>query len=117
MATTPPFSPNASLHQAYTPPPLSAIIVASSAPARDNGMRNRTVPIIYHPTHSHPYIAIEGKFLILSTAATLIIARAKIPSSFLGAGLVLAGDVESSLTFSPLLYTKHHVFTFYVFNS
>jgi hypothetical protein len=56
---------------------------------------------MYHPIHSHPYIAMDGKFLILSTAATLIIARAKIPSSFWGAGPVFVDETESSLTIVP----------------
>ncbi len=83
-ATKPPLVPD-HLHHAYTPPPLSESIVASSAPARESGIRNRIVPIIYHPMDDHPNSAIDGKFRIDSTAATLIIASAKMPSTFFGA--------------------------------
>jgi len=42
-----------------------------------------------------------GKFLMLSTAATLIIARAKIPRTFSGAIPVFAGGTASSLISAP----------------
>src|SRR5512136_252451 len=81
IATNPPFSPKAFRTQAYSPPP-SGHPVASSAPAREIGIRNRMVPMMYQPMLDQPYTAIEGKFLIDSTAATLIMARAKTPRTF-----------------------------------
>jgi hypothetical protein len=48
-----------------------------------------------------PNSAMEGKFLMLSTAATLIIARAKMPSTFVGAGPAFGGDVSFPLTRIP----------------
>gem|GEM_PF-6669256 len=58
-ATNPPFSPNACLTHAYTPPP-SGQPVASSAPAREIGIKKTMAPRTYQPMHDHPYTAIEG---------------------------------------------------------
>ncbi|OPY40247.1 MAG: hypothetical protein A4E41_01451 [Methanoregulaceae archaeon PtaU1.Bin066] len=60
-----------------------------------------TVPRRYHPMQDQPNSAMEGKFLMLSTAATLIIARAKMPSTFVGAGPAFGGDVSFPLTRIP----------------
>ena len=47
------------------------------------GSRNSTVPRTYHVIEAQPYSAIAGKLRRVSTAATLIIASAKTPRTFL----------------------------------